>query len=209
MDRESGCKRSPIWLIGDSPPEHWKDKLSVPLDSKHPARHNIWTSVVDGIQDRVFRTDRRRVDTSRLFVRNAVQNRTCKQAATTKDWSKLKHETRDLHQLLKQYKPPLVFSFGAFAFEFVNRSLCKVEERAYTYWNTKRLGEQFRRSVDGFVLDRINVLPLLHVSIARGKFLESHQYFTCDEDGNYFDYVANEVSTLLLDHKDDLHVWVN
>ena len=195
MERESGCKRSPIWLIGDSPPKHWKDKLSVPLDSKHPSRHNIWTPVVDGIQERVFRSDRRRVDTSRLYVRNAVQNHKCKEATNDKDWSKLKEETRELRGLLEQYKPTFVFTFGSFAFEFANRSLSRGEKKAYAHWNTKRLGEQFRRSVADFALDRINVLPLLHASIAWGKFLESHQYFTCDKDGNYFDYVADKVST--------------
>ena len=209
MERESGCKCSPIWLIGDSPPEHWKDKLSVPLDSKHPSRHDIWTPVVDGIQERVFRADRRRVDTSRLYLRNAVQNHKCKEATNSKEWSKLEKEIKEFRALLKQYNPTLVFTFGSFAFEFANRSLSIDEKKAYTYWSTKRLGEQFRRSVDKFSLNQMNVLPLLHVSIARGKFLESHEYLTCEKDGNCFDYVADKVSHLLLKHKDALHVWVN
>lgn len=54
----------------------------------------------------------------------------------------------------------------------------------------------------------INLLPLLHVSIAR-KFLVSHQNFTRACDGNYFNHVAEEVSKLLLCHKDDLpELWI-
>jgi integrase len=54
-----GDPEFPVWLIGDSPPEKWMDKLDYPLDMKHPARHNIWTSVADQMQDRLFRHDRK------------------------------------------------------------------------------------------------------------------------------------------------------
>ena len=157
----------------------------------------------------MYRDEQRRVDTSRLYVRNAVHNYKLKEAARGEDWSELKEETGKLGRLLKQYEPPLVFTFGAVAFEFARRSLSECEERAYKYWSTKLLGEQFRRRVNGFTLGRPNVIPLLHSSIARGKFLVSHHYFTCVEDGNYFDYVADKVSPLLLNHKDCLDIWVS
>ncbi len=208
MERESGCRNFPIWLIGDSPPENWKDRLSTPLDPRHPARHNIWTPVIDGIQDCVFRAERLRVDTDRLYVRNAIQDREHKDTVRGRVWSPLNRDIEELRGLLEQYQPPLVFTFGAFACEFTRRSLGCSEERAYSWWSTKRLGEEFRHSVDEFCPDRINLVPLLHVSISRGRFLESHRYFTCDENGNYFDYVAEKVSALLLRYEDDLDVWV-
>ena len=52
----------------------WEEFLDGPLDSRHPARHNIWTPVLEGIQKEVFSEDRRRVDDSQLYFRNAVHN---------------------------------------------------------------------------------------------------------------------------------------
>ena len=209
MEREAGCRNSPTWLIGDSPPKNWADDLSVPFDSRHPARHNVWTPIVDGIQERVYRDRRRRFDDSRLYVRNAVPDYTCKEAVRGRNWYGLEDETEAFGKLLNKHAPPIVFTFGAFVFEFVRRSRGCDEERAYSYWSTKRLGEQFRLSLKRFDPDKVNVIPLLHVSIARGKFLVSHKYFTCAEDGNYFDYVADEVSALLMEKMSKRDIWVS
>ena len=137
MEPESGCRNSPIWLIGDSPPENWKGRLSAPLDPRHPARHNIWTPVIDGIQDCVFRAERLRVDTDRLYVRNAIHDSRSKVSDRCRDWSVLREEIGELRGLMELYRPPLVFTFGAFAFEFISRSLGRSEERAYSWWSTK------------------------------------------------------------------------
>ena len=48
MNRDSGSRNFPIWLIGDSSPAEWEAYLVDPLDSKHPARHNIWTPILGG-----------------------------------------------------------------------------------------------------------------------------------------------------------------
>ena len=40
MREYAGDPECPIWLIGDSPPEAWVDRLATPLDPRHPARHN-------------------------------------------------------------------------------------------------------------------------------------------------------------------------
>ena len=209
MERETGCRHWPIWLIGDSPPKNWKKELSVPFDSRHPARHNVWTPIVDGIQERVYRDGRRRFDTSRLYVRNAIHDYRCKEAARRKDWSRLSDETGELGRLLDKYEPSLVFTFGAFVFEFVRRSRGCDEERAYSYWSTKRLGKQFRHSLEHFDPDKVNVIPLLHASIARGKFLVSHKYFTCNKDRIYFDDLADKVSALLMNRMKERDIWVS
>jgi hypothetical protein len=53
-----------------------------------------------------------------------------------------------------------------------------------------------------------NLFPLLHVTIARGKFIQSHDYF-CDQVGaNYFEYVGAQIADIFLQHKDDLHIWI-
>jgi len=205
---ESGSKGFPIWLIGDSPPKNWEDKLTEPLDPRHPARHNIWTPVLYGIQEQVFRADRRRVETTQVYVRNAAEKYQDKPSPTAQEWPTLADSITNFAALLKKHKPILVFTFGAFAFEFANRSVNSEVKHAFRNWSTKALGEEFRRSLGGFHPCRINIIPLLHASIARGKFLESHKYFTRGESPNYFDYVARQVAGHIIDHKNALDIWV-
>ncbi len=207
--RESGNKNSSIWLIGDSSPPRWSEYLDEPLDSRHPARHNIWTPVLEGIQKQAFLGDRRRVDDSQLYVRNAVHNPEDKPLGIAMEWgSKLLEETDDFGKLLGTYAPPLVFTFGAFAFEFARRSLAREPRKSFRYWTATTLSAEFRQSVGKFNPREVNVFPLLHVSIARGHFLKSHENFTGESNGNYFDLVAREIGTLLLQYKDTLNIWV-
>ena len=209
MLRESGNMSSSIWLIGDSGPPQWREYLDEPLDSRHPARHNIWTPVLEGIQKQVFLGDRRRVDDSQLYVRNAVHNQEDKPPHNAIEWDpKLLEETDALGKLLETYEPTLVFTFGAFAFEFTRRSLAIEPRKSFRCWTTRRLGTEFGQSVKDFSPREVNVFPLLHVSIARGRFLKSHEHFTGESNGNYFDLVGREIGTLLLKYKDTLGVWL-
>ena len=151
MKRESGSKKFPIWLIGDSNPKNWENDLDCPLDPRHPARHNIWTPILDGIQERVFLADRCRVDTTQLYVRNAVQSAGNKPLGTDAIWKpELLKETCDLANDLTSCTPKVVFAFGAFAFEFTRRSLEKNQERKFNDWTTKKLGQEFRQRVKNF-----------------------------------------------------------
>ena len=120
----------------------------------------------------------------------------------------LSEETNEFGDLLDEYKPTLAFTFGAFAFEFARRSREREPNRSIRYWSTKRLGAEFKKRVTEFDPRKVNVVPLLHVSIARGHFLKSHENFTGKSAGNYFDYVALEIGKLLLRHKDTLNIWV-
>jgi len=209
VERESGNKSSSIWLIGDSSPPNWRESLDEPLDSRHPARHNVWTPVLEGIQRQVFLFDQRRVDDARLYVRNAVHRQEDKPRGDDMDWeSKPREEMDELGRLLGTYRPTLVFTFGAFAFEFTRRSLDRAPRRIFNCWTTEKLGAEFRRTVGEFNPGELNVFPLLHVSIARRHFLTSHEHFTGENNGNYFDFVGREVGTLLLEYKDTLDVWV-
>ena len=208
MRREYGSRKFPIWLIGDSAPEKWADVLDSPLDPRHPVRHNIWTPILDGIQEQVFLADRRRVNTTQLYVRNAVQDHQDKQANSALKWQpKLLKEVCDFGALLAGYTPRMVFTFGQFAFEFARRSLKENPERKYTHWTTKALGQEFNQRVEDFDPGKINILPLLHRSIA-SLFFEAHKDFTGKEGGNYFNYTAEKIASLLLEHKDKLAIWI-
>lgn len=195
----------PIWLIGDSPPEKWADKLDSPLDMKHPARHNIWTSVADSMQDRLYRRARLRLDTSRLYIRNASDRPlTISTTQTQIDLSQKK-----LKELINSYKPSIILTFGVFA--FATALLASGESQQNFVKTTKLLGEQFRNRVNDYEERKVNVIPLLHVSIARGRFLESHRDFVNNGKNahqNYFDYVAEKLADLLLTKFSEKPIWI-
>lgn len=198
MNRESGSRDFPIWLIGDSSPANWAADLVDPLDSRHPARHNIWTPILEGIQSRLYASVRKRLRTDELYIRNAVHDRSEKAHGNAVTWSpELEEETRELARLLDSHAPKLVFSFGAFAFEFARRGHNESPHHAFRDWSTKRLGQEFRQRIQVFTPRNINLIPLLHVSIARGHFLRSHKKFTQMKDGNYFDYVGKQIANCL------------
>ena len=209
MDRDIGNKSFPIWLIGDSNPAHWQENLNSPLDPRHPIRHIIWTSVLDEIQDKVFRESRLRINTADIYIRNAIDNPELKPGGTILEWGNiLEAEILVLKKLLVEYCPIFVFSFGAFSFEFVRRTLDEMPRRNFGYWGAKSLGEEFVKRMSVFSPEKINLLPMLHRSIAGGKFIQSHNYF-CDQNGaNYFEYVGSKIAEKLLVYQQDLPIWI-
>ena len=172
-----------------------------PLDSRHPARHNIWTPVLEGIQSRLYASGRKRLPTDDLYVRNAIHDPSKKPCGHETEWPALLEETRELSSLFDSHAPKLVFSFGAFAFEFSRRGCGESQRRAFRHWTTEELGREFRLRMRKFAPQNVNLVPLLHVSIARGQFLRSHKDFTQMEDGNYFDYVGQRVADCLLGNR--------
>jgi len=209
MKREVGDKGFPIWLLGDSNPRNWQHVLETPLDSRHPVRHNIWTSVLETIQNRVYRAIRGRLETSSIYIRNAVADPADKPARTSVTWgAPVANEVGAFQQLLNEYQPPMVLTFGAFAFEFARRALGEKPMRAYNYWGSRRLGNEFRVRTRQLGLHAITPLPLLHRVISGGRFIQAHEYY-CDRTGaNYFRYVGDYIARWLLEHRDDLPVWV-
>lgn len=204
MKEFSGDPKFPIWLIGDSPPENWVDKLGFPLDPKHPARHNIWTPILDSLQDRVFRQQRRRFDTSRLYVRNALD---IPLAISTPEQKR--QGTKKLEGLINKYKPKLILTFGVYA--FLSTSVAADQPFRTSPITAKLLGQQFRSCITHYSDRQTNVIPLLHVSIARGRFLESHRDFIGTdnkEHDNYFNYVGERLADLLLGSFSDEQIWI-
>ena len=209
MIREVGSRDFPLWLLGDSNPKNWANTLETPLDPRHPARHSIWTSILDVIQDRVYRQSKLRVDTSNLFIRNAIGDPGDKPMGNETNWTDpVLQDLQYYQRAITESKPIIVFCFGAFSYEFAQRALGENPHHSHSYWGAKRLGEDFRKRVAGFHPGETNILPLLHVSIARGKFIESHEYFCGQKDANYFEYVGLQIADLLLKHKDHLQIWI-
>ena len=199
MEKDVGDKRFPIWPLGDSNPRNWERRLNTPLDPRHLARHNIWTPVLDGIQDRLFRESRARLDTRQMYIRNAIQNAHEKPENWNVSWNEnLEQELTDFRKDLEEYNPRLLITFGAFSYEFARRSRNEDPVHPHGFWGAERIGLEFRKAIGSMHLDRINVVPLLHATISRGHFLKSHELFCGYEGANYFEDVALSLSEVLL-----------
>jgi len=217
-----GDKKFPIWLLGDSNPPQWEDKLDYPFDHRHPVVHNVWTSVIDVIQDRVFRfrdTEHYRIDTSRIYIRNAIQNSEDKKGIEYHiEWdNRINYEITKLSKLLITYDPKIIISFGSFSFEFIRRVVFPdIKPQPYRDWDTRKLGIEFRNSINSFDLIKKNIFPLLHRSISGGHYLKSHENFCVPEEGkifneekpNYFNYVGHAIAAKVLEFRNDLDIWI-
>lgn len=212
MKDYTGDPKFPVWLVADSEPKNWRHLLVTPLDPRHPARHSIWTPVLEYIQETLYRLDRRRFNTETLYIRNAVTNPDDKPDGLRLNWTQeLQKKTDSLRSNLVRFNPRLVLTFGAFAFEFVRRSRNEEPVFPYSHWSTLRLGTEFKSRITSFNASNINVLPLLHVSISRGRFLESHKYFVGEERGespNYFEFVGTKLAELFLEKLALEPIWV-
>lgn len=209
MERETGDPNFSIWLIGDSNPVQWEAALKTPFDPRHPIIHNIWTSVLDVLQDKVYREARLRVDTSGIYIRNAVDDSQKKPKSSDILWTgAVEEEIKNLENLVKNFHPILLVSFGAFAYEFTRRSIGAKEPINFGCWGAKKLGIEFSHQIADFKPNKTNVISLLHRSISGGKYIESHDYFTGTGGVNYFDFVGNMLAEKILQYKEQLPIWI-
>ena len=98
--------------------------------------------------------------------------------------------------------------FGAFAFEFARRVFSEALQQRYDHWRVKRLGQEFKNRMSEFNIKYVNILPLLHRSIAGGMFIQSHRYYCGDDEGNYFELVGNRIADKLFQYKNELPIWI-
>lgn len=212
MKDSVGEPRFPVWLIADSEPKNWHSLLATPLDPRHPARHSIWTSVLHYMQDALYRKAKLRFDERQLFIRNAVKDPDSKPDGEMEDWaSELQEQAYQLGETFATFNPRVVLTFGAFAFEFARRAQDEEPSQHFTYWTTERLGQQFSRRISNYDMSKTNIVPLLHVSISRSRFLQSHDHFVGDrmeKPVNYFEYAGTELANLFLTKLIDEPVWI-
>ena len=114
-----------------------------------------------------------------------------------------------LKHSLVRHRPALLLSFSAFAFEFARRALRQAPAQPFDHWGARNLGDEFRQRVAHFDPEGVNLLPLLHATIARGKWRQSHDYFCGYPGGNYFTFTGNAIAGKLIEYRDVLPVWVD
>jgi hypothetical protein len=208
MEKFAGIIQFPIWIIGDSNPEQWENELKCPFDSRHPIRHNIITSVFDVIQEQVFISQKLRVNTKDIYVRNAIEVANRKPKCTN-DWGNLINDIQSFNADIHFYKPVVVLTFGAFAYEFVRiANDSNAVPLMFSYWDSERLGNEFRNNSANFNASQINIFPMLHRSIAGGHFLKGHTNYCGNHGSNYFEFVGMELANILLTNKDKLNIWL-
>ena len=190
INREAGDRAYPIWLL---------------VNPKHPAiRHIIWTPALAEIQDKVFRETHTRIDTSNLYIRNAVCD--SRIVPDTLNWweAEVIKEIELLREIVLEHQPKILISFGAFPFEFLRRVYEIKPEKVPKYWGTSNLGDEFERSIENFDITKTNRIPLLRRVISSGKFIEDHDLII----ENYFHYVGTKIAEKLIENKNSLDIWI-
>jgi hypothetical protein len=209
MERETGIPDFPLWLIGDTNPVRWQDRLMTPFDPRHPARHSIWTPILDVIQDRVYRGAGLRVDTACVHVRNALADPVQKPDQSERQWgSAIDGAVSDLRRLIHAHRPVMLLSFGGFAFEFVRRAIGETGWHSRDYWSAGRLGREFSGRIRDFEPGMINLLPLLHRGVSGRHFLEAQEYFCGRKGIDYFEAVGRQLADTMLQYRNQLPIWI-
>jgi hypothetical protein len=195
MEREAGDKAYPIWLL---------------FNPKHPAvRHYIWTPVLAEIQDKVYRELHTRIDTTNIYTRNAVGD--SRIVPNTLNWwgTEVAAEIESMREIVLEYQPKLLITFGAFPFEFVRRVYEIKPEKGPKAWGTSNLGDEFGRAMENFDISKTNRIPLLRRVIESGKFIEDDTPISKKDVENYFHFVGIKIAEKIIEHKDCLDIWIN
>ena len=194
MKQESGERAYPIWLL---------------VNPKHPAvRYNIWTPVLDKIQDRIFREIHTRVDTTNIFIRNAVSD--CGIVPNTLNWwrPEVAKEIVLFREIVLEHKPKILISFGAFPFEFLRRVYEIKPEKGPKYWGTSNLDDEFRKAIENFDINKTNRIPLRRRLIASSNDLEAHNCFDRKGSENYYYDIGSKIAEKIIENKDNLNIWI-
>jgi len=194
VGRDSGERTYPIWLL---------------INPKYPAVvYGIWRHVLDEIQDKVYREIQTRIDTTNIYIRSAVSD--CGIVPNTLNWwgNEVSSEIKLLKELIIDFNPKMVISFGAFTFEFMRRVYEIKPEKGPKYWSASILKDEFDISIDKFDAKQTNMIPLLRRVIESDKLIESESYFSQNDSEKYFRYVGTKIAEKIIENKDKLNIWI-
>lgn len=190
IKRESGQKSYPIWLA---------------VNPKHPAvRHNIWTPALAEIQDKVYKEIHKIIDVSNIYIRNVV----CDSRIVTNklNWwgTEIAKEIELFRQIVLEYKPKILISFGSFPYEFLRRVYGIKPEKGPRHWSNSNLGLEFERLIEDFDINKTNLIPLLRRLVSSDKFMEGHDCLEKD----YFHYVGIKLAEKIIENKENFDIWI-
>jgi len=175
MREESGDKSNPIWLVVNP-------KYTV-------VRHNIWTPILDEIQDNIYRKLRTRIDTGKIFILNGIDDVSFRESVL-------------------EYQPKILITFGIVAYELVRRVIEVGPEVGPKYWRNTDIADEFDRSIANFDINRTNRIPLLRRVVKNGKYIAERNYYGREDGENYFRNVGAKIADKIIENQDNLKIWV-
>lgn len=191
---ESGDKNYPIWLL---------------VNPKYPAvRHDIWTPILDEVQDVVYRKLHTRIETTNIFVKNAVNDIGI--VPNTLNWwaAEVAKEIELFRESVLEYQPKILITFGAFPYEFARRVFEIKPQKGPKYWSTANLKEEFDQAIKNFDITKTNRIPLLRRVVSNGKFVEDRNYSSREDTENYFHDAGVSIAEKIIENKDNLEIWI-
>ncbi|HBV89319.1 MAG TPA: hypothetical protein DEF42_22320 [Desulfosporosinus sp.] len=194
VNRDSGSKTYPIWLL---------------INPKYPTvLNNIWRHVLDEIQDKVYREIHSRIDTKDIYVRSAVCD--CGIVPNTLNWwgSEVALEIKLFREILLEYNPKLLVTFGGFPYEFVRRVFESKPQKGPKYWSVDIIRDEFENSINNFEVNKTNVIPLLRKVNSSNRLVETSDSYSRNETEYYFHFVGTKISEMLIKNKDSLSIWL-
>ena len=190
MKKEPENTSYPIWLV---------------VNPKYPAvRNDIWTPILDEIQDKVYRTLHIRIDTETIFIKNAVSDLGI--LPYTLNWwaVELDKEIVMFRESVLKHQPKILFTIGAFPYEFVRRAYEIKPIKGPKYWSNANLEDEFEQSIANFDINLTNRIPLLRRVITSGN----RNYASLKKCENYFHDVGTKIADKILKNKENLKIWI-
>jgi len=191
---EAGDRSFPIWLL---------------VNPKYPTdRRDIWAPILYEIQDKVYRKLRKRIDTNRIYIKNAVSDiglvsdsENCWATEAAKDIALLKES-------VLKHQPKILITFGAITYEFVKRIFDQRPENGPEYWGATDLGDEFERSIERFDINQTNRIPLPRRFMKRGKHTEERNHWSREDSENYFSELGSKIADRIIENEDTLNIWI-
>ena len=192
--KESGDGSYPIWLL---------------VNPKNPAvRYDIWAPILNEIQDNVYRKLHKRIDTENILIKNAVSDIGIVSNSSNCRASEVAEEIVTLRESILEHQPKILITFGIISYELVRRVFEIRPENGPKYWSTTNLGDEFERSIANFDINQTNRIPLIRRIMKNGKSVEDHNYFSWEDNENYFREVGTKIADRIIENKDSLKIWI-
>ena len=193
MKIESGDRSHPIWLL---------------VNPKYPfVCWDIWIPILEEIQAKVHCKLHKRIDTEKLFMKNAVSD-----IGITKTPNCLVAEVAKqiviLRESVLEHQPKIIITFGTSTYEFLKRVLEIRSEEGPKYWSTTNLEDEFERSIANFDINQINRIPLLRRVIKSGKSIKDRNDCSWEDSENYFRDVGTKIANRIIENEDSLKIWL-
>ena len=194
MKEEFGDRSYPIWIL---------------VNPKYPAdRLEIWAPILDEIQDKVYRKLHKRIDTRNIYIKNTVSDigivpkiANCLSTEVAKEMVKLRES-------ILKHQPKMLITFGTVTYEFIKRIFDLKPGKGPKYWSTTNLGDELERSIVNFDINQTNRIPLPRRVMKSSKLIEDRNYFSREENENYFREVGAKIAERIIENKDSLKIWI-